>query len=111
MSPPSATINPLAPTGFRGKSSLRLSSWRHVSHRARARMHSNRTAHVLLVAALASVPATAQQPVAQVRESGGDLVIEFGPIDLPAHTAHDEPPTLTVRLPSDGWLRGLDVDL
>src|ERR1051325_6085974 len=56
----------------------------------------------------------AQQPTTRVAERDGAVVIEYGPVDLPASTPHDrmqQPPTLTVRLPADGWLRGLEVDL
>lgn len=44
----------------------------------------------------------------------GDLVLDVGPIDLPAKADHDgirQPAPLMVRLGVDGWLRGYTVEL
>src|SRR5438874_7052178 len=44
----------------------------------------------------------------------GDLVLDVGPIDLPAHAMHEDvrqPPPLTVLAGIDGWLRGYTVEL
>jgi hypothetical protein len=47
------------------------------------------------------------------RDAGG-LVLDLGPIDLPAHAMHDavrQPPPLAIRVPSDGWMHGYSVDV
>ena len=67
-------------------------------------------------------PATTGAPVTpaagtaalRVYRDAGDLVLDLGPIDLPAHTMHDairQPPPLAVRVPSDGWVHGYSVDV
>jgi len=68
------------------------------------------------VAALLIAPLSLalQEPVARVSDHGTYLLVEYGPIRLPARTTHhqlDQPPTLTIRLPVDGWLRGMEVAL
>jgi hypothetical protein len=43
-----------------------------------------------------------------------DLVVDVGPIDLPAHAEHDvvrQPPPLAAAVPVDGWLRGYVVEM
>jgi hypothetical protein len=45
---------------------------------------------------------------------GGDIVLDLGPMSLPAHAGHDgvgQPPPLSVALPSDGWVRGLKIEI
>lgn len=50
----------------------------------------------------------------RVYRDAGDLILDLGPIDLPAHAMHDairQPPPLAVRIPSDGWMHGYSVDV
>ena len=45
---------------------------------------------------------------------GGDIVLDLGPMSLPANAGHDgvgQPPPLSVALPSEGWIRGLKIEL
>jgi hypothetical protein len=72
----------------------------------------------LAVAAAAVVatlaPATAQSPSVRVFDRGRELVVEYGPLVLPAgahHGAAVEPPALLFRLPVSGWMRGYEVEL
>lgn len=84
----------------------------------------------VLIAALAltadgpSAPATPTRAVSRsgadhdaalrVYRDAGDLILDVGPIDLPAHAMHDairQPPPLAVRVPIDGWMRGYSVDV
>jgi hypothetical protein len=86
----------------------------HLTTRPYATMTSRLAVQLLLTASLAAVPGQAQPPTPRVSQAGGDVVIEYGPLDFPARTTHEQmlqPPTVTVRLPADGWLRGLDVEL
>ena len=87
----------------------------------------------MLVAALALGAESAEaQPTLSMRQVGKEVVLELGPIDLPAmgaHAAHGakgvkgvkgvkgaatampEPPPLWVTIPADGWFRGFTVEL
>lgn len=77
---------------------------------------------VMPATAVASEPATPAVTLVARREKGA-LVLELGPVDLPAggheHAdagGHDmmmmtSPPPLSVAVPVDGWLRGYDVEL
>lgn len=50
----------------------------------------------------------------RVYRDAGDLILDLGPIDLPAHAMHDairQPPPLAVQVPADGWMRGYSVDV
>ncbi len=72
-----------------------------------------RLTHIALVFFVAAATARAQNSPRFV-DAGKELVITYGPVSLPARTTHDEMkelPTLTVMLPADGWIRGMDVDL
>jgi hypothetical protein len=84
----------------------------------------------LILAALAAVPVArptrAQEhhhapadgasaaATARVVDRGDELLLEYGPIALPARASHDDvrqPPTLQFALPADGWMRGYAVEL
>lgn len=59
---------------------------------------------------------SAQAPVTLTARQVGsdDVVLELGPMSLPANAGHDglrQPPPLAVTFPSDGWIRGLRVEL
>lgn len=50
----------------------------------------------------------------RIYRSRDDLVLDVGPIDLPAHAKHEavrQPPPLAAVVPVDGWLRGYVVQL
>jgi hypothetical protein len=58
-----------------------------------------------------SVPAAA---TARVVDLGGELLLEYGPVSLPARASHDDvrqPPTLQFVLPASGWMRGYALEL
>jgi len=55
-----------------------------------------------------------REALLRVYRDAGDLILDLGPIDLPAHAMHDavrQPPPLAVRVPADGWMRGYSVDV
>ena len=50
----------------------------------------------------------------RIYRDSGDLILDLGPVDLPAHAMHDDvrqPPPLAVQVPVDGWMRGYSVDV
>lgn len=68
------------------------------------------------VAQVRAAMSAAAAPVASLRalRENGALVLELGPVDVPAAAGEDameSPPPLTVAVPVDGWLRGYDVEL
>ena len=59
-------------------------------------------------------PAADGQPALRLYRDRDDLVLDLGPIDLPAHAMHDalrQPPPLAVRAPAEGWVHGFSVDI
>jgi hypothetical protein len=53
------------------------------------------------------------QTLRAVRENDA-VVLDLGPITLPAHAGHDQvkqPPVLAVAMPDDGWLSGYSVEV
>lgn len=75
-----------------------------------------RLACLLLSLAALARGAPSQEPAAAVRvvEKGNEIVVEYGPVALPARVAAadvPQPPTLQFALPADGWLRGYAVEL
>src|SRR3712207_5495626 len=73
---------------------------------------------VALWLVIASRAAGAQQaaaePALRVGDRGRDLLIEYGPMSLPAGSHHAtvvEPPALVFTVPVDGWMRGYDAEL
>jgi hypothetical protein len=68
----------------------------------------------LLVAGQRVAFAQQDQPALRVADAGRDLVIDYGPLTLPAGTHHAqvvEPRALVFAVPVDGWMRGYDVVL
>lgn len=71
------------------------------------------------ITALPTVDGVPGRPVAnaaalRVYRNAGDLLLDLGPVDLPAHAMHDairQPPPLAVRVPVDGWMHGYSVDV
>ena len=65
----------------------------------------------------AALQADASAPSAitlRAEQMGGDVVLDLGPMSLPAHAGHhavDQPPVLSVAMPSEGWVRGLKIEL
>ena len=59
----------------------------------------------------AAPPAQEGSAMIDVVERGRELVVEYGPMKLPALGGHAEPPAITFRVPVDGWMRGYDVEL
>ena len=58
--------------------------------------------------------ATSSAAVLRAVVDNGDLVLELGPVDLPARAGHDEikqPPPLMVPVGVDGWLHGYTIEL
>jgi hypothetical protein len=70
---------------------------------------------VCLIAAVATAaPAQQGEPALSVTDRGRAVVIEYGPLALPAgaHHAHVvEPPAVVFAVPADGWMRGYEVEL
>jgi hypothetical protein len=68
---------------------------------------------VCLLASTTTAPLAQEgEPSLRVRDRGRDLVIEYGPLKLPAgahHTEAVEPPALIFTMPVDGWMRGYEV--
>lgn len=64
-------------------------------------------ARALAAAPPASTPALAITADPEAR----DLVIEVGPVDLPANGDHRQLPALHTTLPVDGWLHGYRIEL
>ena len=55
-----------------------------------------------------------REALLRIYRDAGDLILDVGPIDLPARAMHDavrQPPPLAVRVPADGWMRGYSVDV
>ena len=62
----------------------------------------------------ASRPAADRATTLRIYRDRDELVLDLGPIDLPAHAMHDairQPPPLAVRVPADGWMHGYTVDV
>jgi len=71
------------------------------------------TALSVTVSATAA-PAQQAGPALTVTDRGRHVVVEYGPLSLPAgvHPAHVvEPPAVVFAVPADGWMRGYDVEL
>jgi hypothetical protein len=69
------------------------------------------------LAIAAAAPARAQAPaqeqglrIFEDRERG-HLVLEVGPVDLPANTGHNQLPPYTAAIPLAGWLRGFEIEI
>lgn len=57
-------------------------------------------------------PGGDRDPSLRVYRDAGDLILDLGPVDLPAHAMHDairQPPPLAIRVPVDGWMHGYSV--
>ena len=68
----------------------------------------------LITGAGAASPPRHVDAALRVVDRGRDLLIEYGPLALPAgaHHAHVvEPPALVFANPADGWMRGYEVEL
>jgi hypothetical protein len=53
-------------------------------------------------------------PTVSVIEVGRELLLDYGPLTVPAGTARGaavEPPAILFQLPADGWMRGYVVEL
>lgn len=69
---------------------------------------------LLALIALAAASTAAAQSAPHFVDRGNELLFTYGPLALPARGAQDamlESPALTVKIPADGWMRGIDVDL
>ncbi|HEX8694959.1 MAG TPA: hypothetical protein VF746_21290 [Longimicrobium sp.] len=68
---------------------------------------------LFVLAIPAAAPATAQQPVLNIRHDAREkeMVIEVGPVDLPANAEHLQLPALHAAIPLDGWLHGFRVEM
>lgn len=70
-------------------------------------------------AGVARIPATRStaplpEPVLRAVRENDAVVLDLGPIILPAKAGHDQvkqPPPLTVAVPADGWLSGFSVEI
>ena len=70
--------------------------------------------HFRLLVAIAVTATALPAQTIRVTDKGSELVLLYGPLTFPANTSHDQmrqPPTLNFKLPSDGWARGIDVDV
>jgi hypothetical protein len=50
----------------------------------------------------------------RAERAGGDIVLELGPMSLPANVGHHDigqPPPLSVALTDEGWIRGLRIEI
>ena len=48
----------------------------------------------------------------RAERSGDDIVLDLGPMSLPADAdGMVQPPPLSVALPSEGWIRGLEIEI
>jgi hypothetical protein len=67
----------------------------------------------LVLAVLAAAPAPAQQPALRIRDDAREreMVLEVGPVDLPAGGGHVQLPALHGAIPLDGWLHGYRVEM
>jgi hypothetical protein len=68
----------------------------------------------LFLAGAASSGAQDARAALRVETRGRELVIEYGPLALPASASHTEtpqPPPLMFAVPVDGWIRGYLVEL
>jgi hypothetical protein len=68
----------------------------------------------LLAGSASSPSAQTPDPAFRVIDRGRELVIEYGPVELPAgghHASVIEPSALVFAVPVDGWMRGYDVEL
>ena len=83
---------------------------------------SKATRALLLLPLLAAGPAGVRAPSADpapgtlglrvhVDPDRRDLVMEVGPVDLPADGEHHQLPAFHARIPIDGWVHGFRVDL
>ena len=74
-----------------------------------------RTLAFFALPALFAAPAAAQAPAPTVRivedREAGDMVIEVGPVDLPAGMGHLQLPALQAAIPVDGWLHGYRIEV
>ncbi len=69
---------------------------------------------ILSFAVASHATAQAGAPRVHLVERDDEIVIEYGPLAVPAgshHGAAVEPPALVLRLPADGWMRGYVVEL
>lgn len=68
---------------------------------------------LLCVVATSAMPQV-ESPRVHVKDRGKEIVVEYGPLSLPAgahHASAIEPPALVLTLPADGWMRGYVVEL
>jgi hypothetical protein len=75
---------------------------------------SSRAGSTVRSAHPAAVAGGDRDAMLRIYRDQGDLILDLGPIDLPAHAMHDairQPPPLAVRVPADGWMRGYSVDV
>lgn len=73
-----------------------------------------RTLSLCTLLLLAATAAAAQPEVTlTARQSGRELVLELGPVDLPSggHDAIQQPPPLQAEVPADGFIQGFQVEL
>ncbi len=73
-------------------------------------------AAAVLTLVVAGVARAQESPVLQIYDDRGarELVIELGPIELPAHASHHEvrqPEAQRVQIPVGGWLHGFRVEI
>lgn len=72
------------------------------------------SAHGTLAVRRGGSSAADREPTLRAYLDRDELVLDLGPIDLPAHAMHDairQPPPLAVRVPVDGWMHGYTVDV
>lgn len=64
--------------------------------------------------AAASRPIPLPSPTLRAASENGALVLELGPVELPANAGHDQvkqPPPLVIAVPRDGWISGYSIEI
>jgi hypothetical protein len=77
-----------------------------------ARLHCWVMSFLCVVAT--SAMAQADSLRVHISDRGKEIVVEYGPLSLPAgahHASAIEPPAIVLTLPADGWMRGYVVEL
>lgn len=67
----------------------------------------------LALTSMRPAPASAAAPSLHISADPGarDVMVEVGPVDLPAHAHHTQLPALHATVPVDGWMHGFRVEL
>lgn len=94
-----------------------LAAWQLARAQNMAGMSRARSAEAASAASAPSAsggPSNAPAATLTVVRDHGDVVLDVGPIDLPAHAMHDmvrQPPVLARALGVDGWMHGYSIDI